>query len=190
MSTIVLDSQLVHIPPSVADLDTFRRWARSGDFPEKGRVCYLSGEVWVDMSKEQFTHNQVKGEIASVLTRLCKQAAGRYFSDGYLLSNATADLSTNPDGMFASAETFRAERVRLIAGAEGGYVELEGSPDMVLEVTSPSSLHKDTVVLRDLYWAAGIREYWLVDVRADSLQFDILRAVNGAISGSAKKPVG
>src|ERR1700730_1364277 len=105
MSTIVLDTQSVHIPPSVADLESFRRWARSEDFPENGRVCYLGGEVWVDMSKEQFTHNQVKGEIASVLTRLCKHApAGRYFSDGYLLSNATADLSTNPDGMFALTE--------------------------------------------------------------------------------------
>ena len=50
---------------------------------------------------------------------------------------------------------------------------------MVLEVTSPSSLHKDTVVLRDLYWAAGIREYWLVDVRADPLQFDVLRRGKG-----------
>ena len=127
MSTIVLDTQLVHIPPSVADLESFRTWARSQDFPENGRVSYLSGEVWVDMSKEQFTHNQVKGEIASVLTRLCKQTpAGRYFSDGYLLSNPTADLSTNPDGMFASAESLRTGRVRLIPGAEGGYVESRG----------------------------------------------------------------
>jgi hypothetical protein len=39
MSTIVLDTQLVHIPQSVDDLDSFRRWARSQDFPEIGRIC-------------------------------------------------------------------------------------------------------------------------------------------------------
>jgi hypothetical protein len=26
---------------------------------------------------------------------------------------------------------------------------------------SPSSVQKDTVVLRELYWKAGIPEYWL-----------------------------
>jgi Uma2 family endonuclease len=175
MSTIVLDTQLVHIPPSVGDLDSFRRWARSEEFPETGRICYLSGEVWVDMSKEQFSHNQVKGEIASVLTRLCKHApAGRYFPDGYLLSNTVAELSTNPDGMFASVESLQTGVVRLIAGAEGGFVELEGAPDMVLEVVSQSSVQKDTVVLRDLYWRPGVREYWLVDVRGEKLRFEIL----------------
>jgi len=53
-------------------------------------------------------------------------------------------------------------------------VELEGAPDMVLEVVSQSCVQKDTVVLRDLYWRAGIREYWLVDVRVEKLRFDIL----------------
>src|SRR5205814_3191780 len=57
----------------------------------------------------------------------------------------------------------------------GGYVELEGSPDMVLEVISRSSVHKDTVVLRQAYWESEIREYWLVDVRREPLKFDILR---------------
>jgi Uma2 family endonuclease len=54
-------------------------------------------------------------------------------------------------------------------------VELEGTPDMVLEVVSPSSVQKDTVELRDLYWRAGVNEYWLVDARGDHLVFDILR---------------
>jgi Uma2 family endonuclease len=31
------------------------------------------------------------------------------------------------------------------------------------------------VVLRDLYWQAGIGEYWLVDARRERIQFDILK---------------
>jgi Uma2 family endonuclease len=36
---------------------------------------------------------------------------------------------------------------------------------MVLEVVSASSVEPDTQTLRELYWAAGIKEYWLVDAR-------------------------
>ncbi len=176
MSTIVLDKMVVRIPPGVDDLKSFRRWAHSDEFPDNGRICYLNGEVWVDMSKEQiFTHNQVKGEIAIVLGSLVKtDRLGRFFPDGVLLSNVSADLASQPDGTFVSNETFKAGRVRLIEGVEEGYVELEGTPDMVLEVVSPSSVEKDTVELRDLYWQAGIREYWLVDARGPRLVFDIL----------------
>jgi Uma2 family endonuclease len=52
---------------------------------------------------------------------------------------------------------------------------MEGSPDMVLEVVSDSSVRKDVQQLRQDYWEAGIREYWLVDARKEPLIFDILR---------------
>jgi Uma2 family endonuclease len=83
-------------------------------------------------------------------------------------------LSTEPDGTFVSFESLRRGRIELVEGAEG-FIELEGTPDMVLEVVSASSVEKDTVVLRELYWQAGVPEYWLVDARGERLQFDILR---------------
>jgi Uma2 family endonuclease len=46
---------------------------------------------------------------------------------------------------------------------------------MVLEVVSPSSVEKDTVILRQAYWEARKREYWLVDARKEPLKFDIFR---------------
>ena len=67
-----------------------------------------------------------------------------------------------------------------------------GEPDMVLEVVSDSSVHKDTVVLRQGYWQAGIREYWLVDARREPVYFDILRrttkgyAAASAMAGSSR----
>lgn len=177
MNTIVIDSQTVCIPSWIVDLDSFRRWMRSDEFPESGRICYLEGEVWVDMSKEQiFTHNQVKGEFNVVVGGLVKrEQRGRYFPDGVLISNTDADLVSQPDGVFVSAASLRSGKVRLIQGAEGGYVELDGTPDMTLEVVSTSSVSKDTSVLRDLYWRAGIDEYWLVDARGEELKFDIFQ---------------
>ena len=66
-------------------------------------------------------------------------------------------------------------RLRFVEGSEGGIIELEGTPDMALEVVSGSSVTKDTVRLRDLYWRAGVAEYWLVDARSKTPQFEILR---------------
>ena len=100
---------------------------------------------------------------------------GQYFSDGVLLSHRAARLTTVPDGVFVSYDALRTGRVRRVEGATEGYVELDGTPDMVLEVVSESSVHKDTVELRRKYWRAGIPEYWLGDVRGESLQFDLLR---------------
>ena len=73
-----------------------------------------------------------------------------------------------------SWESFEQKRVPLVEGKEEGFLELEGSPDMVLEVVSASSEEKDTVTLRDLYHRAGIPEYWLVDARTEP-RFEILR---------------
>jgi len=176
MNTFVVDTESVCVPEWVTDHASFREWAHSDEFPETGRICYLNKGVWVDMSKEQaFSHNLVKTEYASVLTALAKVSRlGRFFGDGMLLSNEEAGLSVQPDGIFVSHASLRTRRVRLLEGLELGYVELEGSPEMTLEVISPSSIVKDTITLRDLYWQAGIREYWLVDVRKDRLEFDIL----------------
>jgi len=95
--------------------------------------------------------------------------------DGVLLSNVLADIAVKPDGIFVSTESLAAGKVHLVPGAEEGYVELEGTPDMVLEVVSTGSVRKDTVILRQAYWEAGIREYWLVDARRTPATFDILR---------------
>jgi Uma2 family endonuclease len=174
---IVLDNQIIRIPAWVHDLASFRRWVDSDDFPENGRICWLAGEVWIDMSKEQvFSHNQVKQQYNQVLGPLAQRSKkGRLFPDGVLLTNLEADLSCKPDGLYVSFASFRTGLVRLVEGAEEGIVELEGSPDMALEVVSAGSVEKDTVRLRELYWQSGIREYWLVDVRGDRVVFDLLR---------------
>ena len=53
MITVVNETGQVDVPPWVSDLDAFRRWTNLEDFPDDGRICYLKGNVWVDMSREQ-----------------------------------------------------------------------------------------------------------------------------------------
>src|SRR5438105_1116462 len=161
-NTFVVEGRSVHIPAHVHDLASFRRWANSDDFPKVGRICYLHGEVWVDMSMEQlFSHNQVKHEYGTVLGVMTKKRKmGRYFPDGALLTNFDADLSSQPDGIFVSRKSLLTGAVQLVEGAQEGYVELQGIADMVLEIVSASSVIKDTATLMELYWQAGVKEYW------------------------------
>lgn len=177
MTMVQLYSDSVHVPDWVHDLESFRGWILSDESPEKVPLFFLAGEVWIDMSKEQFfSHNQLKQEFFQVLGGLVKrERLGTFCPDGMLLSNEEADLSGNPDGMFVSKESFRKERVRMIEGSEEGVVELAGTPDMVLEVVSDSSVEKYNELVADLYWKAGIREYWLVDARGERSEFQILR---------------
>jgi Uma2 family endonuclease len=167
----------VRIPKGITDLESFRRWARSGDIPENVRVSYLRGDLWVDLSMEQaYTHGRVKLRIASVLDNLADaEDLGQVFPDGMYLSHREAGLSTEPDAMFVSYDALRTGRIRRIEGTRDGCVEFEGTPDMVLEVVSDTSARIDTKDMVELYWQAGIREYWLVDARGEPLRFDILR---------------
>lgn len=177
MITVIDESERVSVPNWVTDLEAFRRWTDAEDFPEDYRIWWLKGEVWIDMSKEQvFTHVLVKTVFTAVLWRLStEEQLGIYLTDGVLLSNFAADISGNPDGMFLSKDTFASDRIRLIEGKDDGVVEIQGSPDMVLEILSKSSEQKDKVTLKQAYWEAGIPEYWLVDARVSPPQFDIFR---------------
>jgi Uma2 family endonuclease len=164
----------VTFPEYVHDLDTFRRWVTSDDFPEKARVAYLDGKFWVDLPMERAEHNSCKKEFINVLSGLVKaEESGLDFIDGMLLSNLEISLSTVPGYMFISTESLESGRAKLVRGNDS--VEVIGSPDMTLEVVSPTSVEKDTVDLRRLYWEAGVKEYWLVDSREHSFAFDILR---------------
>jgi len=174
-ATVVADGGRVTIPEWVADLDSFRRWLDTSDVPEKAKTWFLRGEVWVDMSREQlFTHLLLKGEFYRVLGNLVKDGKlGELYPDGLLLTNRAADLSGNPDATFVSGATASAGRITETAGKEAGFVEIVGTPDMVLEVVSDSSVKKDTVILFEGYFVAGIPEYWLVDARRSGLSFTI-----------------
>jgi Uma2 family endonuclease len=174
----ILDEDRAFVVPAwVRDIESFRRWSDTDDFPQDRPVWWLNGEVWIDMGREQiFTYVLLKTRISARLSLLSEEGdLGLFFGDGVLLSNFAANISGNPDGTFLARETLVSDRIRLLEGSKGGYTEIQGSPDMVLEVVSDSSVAKDYELLRKAYWEADVRESWRVDVRRGALKFDILR---------------
>jgi Uma2 family endonuclease len=178
-ATVVFEGQ-VEIPMALRSLADFRRWATSDEFPERGRIDYIAGRIEVDMSPEElFCHGALKSEIHGVLYGLVKQGAiGHLFVDRARVSCAPGDVSSEPDVVFVSHETLRSGAVRLVpkAGGEPGrYIEIEGGPDLVVEIVGDSSVKKDTRLLPDAYFKAGVREFWLADARREPLVFQIHR---------------
>lgn len=51
---------------------------------------------------------------------------------------------------------------------------INGVPDVLAEVLSPSSTHRDSVEKLDLYAKAGVAEYWIVDPDSHIFQFHTL----------------
>lgn len=73
-----------------------------------------------------------------------------------------------PDVLFVRADH--------LAQIEEKYVR--SAPDVVVEVSSPSSRRLDLSRKRDLYSRFGVAEYWFVDLDADRVE--VYRLVNGA----------
>jgi Uma2 family endonuclease len=165
------------VPGWVHDLASFSRWAESPEFPQTGRVSYIQREVWMDLSMEElFTHNRLKTEVTAALNAIVKAGGlGYLFSDGVRVRNEGVDLSVEPDATFVAFSSLESGRVVPTEGSEQGLIYLDGTPDLVLEVVSPSSVRKDTEDLREAYFEAGIPEYWLIDARDDSISFEILK---------------
>ena len=149
------------------------------EFPEGVKATFVGGEVLFDMSPEGIrTHNQVKlALIAAFLDVMRDEDLGELYPDGALLSHEEANLSAEPDLLFAKWATFESGRLHEVPRESDAddSIELMGTPDLVVEVVSKSSVKKDLRLLREGYARAGIREYWLVDARKGRDRFEILR---------------
>lgn len=166
------------IPSDATTLDGFLAWVTSPGFPERIRVSFMDGEVFLEMSNEDpELHVMVKGIIyATLLQHSQSMKLGRLYQDGMLLTNRKANLASNPDATFVKWETLRAGRVRLVRRQRDRrkFRDMEGSPDWVLEVVSDSSEQVDTRQLRLAYHRARIAEYWIVDARGDDVVLQVL----------------
>lgn len=171
------------IPRKAFAFEGFGRWAQSGDFPETGRIDYLEGDVDVDMSPEDLqTHGLPKGAIFVALHTLITGRTGEVYTDRARITSRFAGLSAEPDVVVILWESLKTGKVRYVPASSGKpdrSSEIEGAPDLVVEILSDSSERKDTKRLPLLYARAGIPELWLVDARKTGTWLQILTLDNG-----------
>lgn len=75
-----------------------------------------------------------------------------------------------PDFSFVSHERWQA----MPSPRDGEFLQVV--PDLVVEILSPSTAGRDRVRKRRIYERNGVREYWLVDPRARTIQILSRRA--------------
>jgi Uma2 family endonuclease len=176
------DRQPPPLPRAARTHAGFRRWITSRRFPAQVRPTFVDGEIWLSMSPESLeTHNKVKGEFTSALIRFIREHdIGESYCDRALFTNVPARVSTEPDFLFVSWAASESGRVTLTRRRQRNeeFIEIVGTPDLVLEVVSDSSTRKDLVRLKAAYERAGIPEYWLVDARGQRISFQILTLEN------------
>ncbi len=131
----------------------------AGDYwglPDGCRAELIGGKLYA-MTPPSPTHQKIVFEIARALANHIDHRDGN--CEVY-----TAPFAVNLD---ANDETWVEPDVLVVC--DPGKLSnrgLEGAPDMVVEVVSPSSRRMDYFVKTGRYERAGVREYWIIDPEA------------------------
>ncbi len=127
--------------------------------PDDGtRYEIIDGELY-EMPAPTWAHASV---IAGLITMLIP-----------MLQRLGAQWRTAPlDVFFAGADPVQPDIIVLLPGSHARGIRrgVEGPPDLLIEVLSPSNRAHDQVRKRALYARGGVREYWIVDPDAASIE--------------------
>ena len=131
-------------------------WRDVLEMPEDGnRYEAIGGELYVSpppRPPHQWVSANLFHELWNVLVRA---GLGRLFYAPIGVEFAETEEGVQPDILFVSKE-------RLHIVTEDG---IQGAPDLVIEILSPSTARRDRTVKRHLYERQGVAEYWIVDWR-------------------------
>jgi Uma2 family endonuclease len=136
--------------------------------PDDGRRYeIIEGELF-EMPPPNLAHATVIANLIALLVPIVKALGGRWY--------------TAPVGVFiAGANPVEPDIVVILPGGAARREQrgIEGPPDLVVEVLSPSNQTHDVVTKRAHYGRAGVREYWIVNPETRSV--DILTLSHNAL---------
>ncbi len=127
--------------------------------PDDKRYELVEGELFL-VPAPRLYHQRILGKL---WTSLYSHAEANQLGEVFLapcdvlFSEATV---VQPDLLFVSCE-----RKGILTDAN-----IQGSPDLVVEILSPSTGQRDLGLKRNLYARYGVREYWIVDPDAKTIE--------------------
>lgn len=126
--------------------------------PEGTPAELIGGELLMSPSPRQ-RHQVVVGNLFATLREFAEpRRLGRVYIAPFDVHLPSGDI-VQPDVIFVAAEN---------AGIVRDWIF--GAPDLVVEAVSPESAARDRIVKRDLYARNGVREYWMIDLEARSVE--------------------
>lgn len=132
--------------------------------PDDGRRYEIIDGVLYEMPSPRSVHAFTIALIVVKLYPILAQLGGRI---------ASAPL----DVFFAGANPVQPDVVAILPSGAARVVErgVEGAPDLVIEVLSPSNRDHDLLTKRGLYARGGVREYWIIDPEARTVEILALK---------------
>jgi len=132
---------------------TAEQFLARDDWP--GGSQLISGEVIVN--QPALAHQLILGKLYARLLAWAEAEPGRG------LPGLSVDLRLGPADVYAPDLWWVSEQRRPAPGARA----LDGPPDLVVEVRSPSTWRYDVGVKRSRYESGGVAELWLVDTESN-----------------------
>ena len=133
-------------------------------FPDDNlRREIIDGELFVTPSPAP-RHQEVVLELAAALLAYQKQHGGKAYPapmDVFLSDTNVLE----PDVLFLRQESLPGTDPEKIVAV----------PDLVVEVSSPSTRRRDVGLKKELYERFGVAEYWFVDIEAERVEAYRLR---------------
>jgi len=130
---------------------TYEDYLKLTTYSDK-RYEILEGELYMVPSPNT-RHQRISRNLEFILYRFVEERGlGEILYAPYDVILSFTDV-TQPDIIYVSKE--RAEVIT--------EKNIEGAPDLVIEILSPSSQERDRDIKKKVYAKAGVREYWIVD---------------------------
>ena len=141
---------------------TYSDWLR---LPNEGfRYEIIDGELFVSPSPTVDHQNAASELVAAMRTYARRKKLGLVLTAPIGVQLPNQEAVVQPDVLFVARERLSIVHDDLIAGA----------PDLVVEVLSPSNWVYDRGRKQKTYQQAGVREYWIVDYRARTVDVLVL----------------
>ena len=127
--------------------------------PDDKRYELVEGELFLVPAPNLY-HQRISRELAAALHGYLRQhALGEIFYAPCDIVFSEVNV-VQPDLIFVSRE-----RMAILTEAN-----VQGAPDLVIEILSPSTGHRDLGIKRNLYAKYGVREYWIVDPESKTVE--------------------
>ncbi len=129
------------------------------NWPEDERIELIDGVIY-NMSFPNINHQRIVGEIDYAFKSYVKSKKGKCIIFG---AGIDVRLDCDDKTIVGPDITVVCEKDKLTKQY------LDGAPDLVVEVLSPSTRKKDMTIKTSKYANAGVREYWIVDPKKETV---------------------